>query len=373
MIALYPFSLLASVAPTRTAARCRFGGGFDLPGDLVRHRVAADWANGGLTPRQIRSRRFYPIDCRCDAALDISRRVRTAEMMKKTPAVVEAPPKCSCGQPIASNITSCLACGMPVGFPNVRFAERSSERDALNGRLKAASESAAARGAFETLQDFGRAVQHSLTVISRHQGDLQAMLQGEGGLMQAYHPAVRAGLRVPANNAFDPARETFDSAINPTFFQDLHFGALSLDGKGVPYYGDYAITLREDYTANRTTVFEENPASFRTKHPEVMLGELPLGYRAVWEERDLLAMAKLQPKIESGTPPEAFPTLLMEQQPKADGGSDFIECHVFGQIVPRTFKHVRAMVADEVVDRGIWARMAVKLDHFGVTHDEEIV
>lgn len=293
--------------------------------------------------------------------------------MSKTSAPLPNLPQCACGQPIASNVTNCTVCGKSVGFPNVRFAERSAERDALRVRLHDARVSASARGSRDKLEEFGHAVQNSATVISRHQGDLQAMLQGDGGLMQAYHPAVRAGLRVPANNAFDPSRETFDSAVNPTFFQDLHFGALSLDGRGVPYYGDYAISLREDYTANRTTVFEENPTTFRVKHPEVLLGELPLGYRATWEERHDLAMAKLQPKIEDCTAAEDFPVILMEQGQSADGYTDFVECHVYGPIHPRTFKHVRAIIADDPTDLGIWARMTKRLDYFSVTHEEETV
>lgn len=283
------------------------------------------------------------------------------------------PSRCHCGQLIASNVLNCTRCGEPVGFPNVRYAERELERSALAARLSSARVSARARGTIAKLEEFGHEIRRSETVVSRNQTDLEVMLRGEGELMQAYHPAVRAGLRVPEFNAFDPSRETLDSAINPTFFGGLHFGALSLDQRGVPHYGDFAITLREEFTANRTTVFEENPFTFRRNHPEMVLGEYDPGYRATWGARDELAMAKLEPRLEEDTPSSAFAGILMEQVERPDGYTDFIECHVYGAISPGTFKHVRAIILDDPIDRGLWDRMKLKLDSFGVTYEEVFV
>lgn len=280
---------------------------------------------------------------------------------------------CSCGQPVASNVLNCTVCGEPVGFPNVRYADRQVERAGLKVRLASARVSARARGTSEKLEEFGNAVRGSQTVISRNQTDLETMLRGDGGLMQAYHPAVRAGLRIPAFNAFDPSRETLDSAINPTFFHGLQFGALSLNQRGVPHYGDFAITLREEFTANRTTVFEENPFTFRRNHPEMLLGEADFGYRATWDTRHELAMAKLEPVLEEDTAHGAFAGILMEQGEKEDGYTDFIECHVYGAISPRTFKHVHAIIVDDPVDRGLWDRMKPRLEFFGITFDEDFV
>jgi hypothetical protein len=84
-----------------------------------------------------------------------------------------------------------------VGFPNVRYAERAEERAALEKRLSFARISAAARGSKERLEAFGQAVAVSKAVISRSLGDLNAMMRGDGQLMQAYHPSVRANLRIP--------------------------------------------------------------------------------------------------------------------------------------------------------------------------------
>jgi hypothetical protein len=230
-----------------------------------------------------------------------------------TAARVDIPPlpKCECGNEIPLNVTLCVVCSASVGFPNVRYAARKEERDALEQRLADARISAKARGTADKLTAFGQSVARSKTVISRSQGDLDNLLRGDGELMQAFHPAVRAGLRVPKNNAYDPQRDENDSRVSPIFYDRLHFGALSIDGKGVPHYGGCAITLREDMTAKRTTVFEENPVTFVRADPK-RRERIPYGYRAVWDDRHKLAMAKLEPKIEEGTQDEEFAQILME-------------------------------------------------------------
>ncbi len=285
---------------------------------------------------------------------------------RKIPAL----PKCACGQEIPPNVERCIVCGIDVGFPNVRYAERQLERDALDTRLSAARVSANARGCRLRLEAFGRIVATSKTVISRSQGDLCNLLGGSGELMQAFYPAVRAGLRMPRNNEFDPQREANDSRVNPFFYSDLHFGALSIDGRGVPHYGNCAITLREDMTGRRTTVFEENPMIFATNHPSGGSDTIPYGYRAVWGDRAKLAMAKLGTKIEATTTDDEFPGILMETTARSSGYTDFVEAHLYGPLHPRAFEHVHAVVIDDEFERLQWNRMKPRLVSFGITFEE---
>jgi hypothetical protein len=292
------------------------------------------------------------------------------ESMVTNVAELPALPKCKRGHDIPGNVTLCIVCSLPVGFPNVRYAERSEEVRALDRRVRDARISSTARGTLETLEAFGAAVDGSNAVINRSRADLEYLLGGDGKLMQAFHPAVRAGLRVPENNQFDPDRDANDSRISPLFYDKIHFAALTLDRSGVPHYGDFAITLRQDFIAERSSVFWENPVKFNEEHPAGRGKPVPYGYRATWGVRSKLAMAKLHPKIDTSTVEAEFPDILLEKTPDPTGYSDFIEVHIYGDIHPRAFEHVRADVIDDDIEKLLWQRMQFRLKHFEVTFDE---
>lgn len=279
-------------------------------------------------------------------------------------------PKCSLGHEIPIHVTLCVVCGESVGYPNVRYAGRKEEVAALEKRVADARISATAKGSLKRLEHFGQLVANSKAVISRSRADLDQMLSGSGKLMQAFYPAVRAGLRIPENNEYDPSRILNDGRINPYFYEQLHFGALSLNSTGIPHYGDFAITLRTQMISNRTTVFEENPFVFNQKHPPSRAKPVPFGYRATWRDRNKLAMAKLHSRIEASTPDAAFADILLEKQAAQNGDSDFIEVHVYGDVHPHAFEHVRATVDDDEVERLLWGRMKERLDTFGVSYEE---
>lgn len=279
-------------------------------------------------------------------------------------------PRCSNGHDIPVAVLNCVVCGETVGFPNVRYAGRPGERAQLDQRLAEARISAIARGSIDRLEAFGRAVAGSKAVVSRSQGDLDNMLKGDGQLMQAYHPAVRAGLRLPQNNEYDPARDQNDSRINPHFYDRLHFGALTLDGVGVPHYGPFAITLRNAMIETRTTVFEKNPFIFNEEHPPVRNRPVPYGFRSTWAERHKLAMAKLHSKIAPETTDGEFSDILLEKTTEADGHSDFVEVHVYGDVHPLAFEHVRGDVPEDEIDRLLWGRMKDRLSHFDISVEE---
>jgi len=279
-------------------------------------------------------------------------------------------PKCELGHEIPAHVTLCIVCGAHVGFPNVRYAARKEETEALDKRLADARISATAKGSLDRLEAFGKAVDGSKAVVSRFRADLDAMLSGGGKLMQAYYPAVRAGLRVPQNNEFDPARDPNDARVSPVFYDSLHFAALSLDRLGVPHYGNFAITLREEMIAKRTTVFEENPVKFNERFPASRSRPFPYGYRASWQDRSTLAMAKLQHKIEASTADAEFADILLEKQSDPNAFSDFIEVHVYGPIHPGAFEHVIAEIPDDDLEKLFWDRMKPKLESFGVSFEE---
>ncbi len=124
-------------------------------------------------------------------------------------------------------------------------------------------------------------------------------------------------------------------------------------------------------TANRTTVFEENPVKFNEAHPLGRNKSVPYGFRAVWPDRQKLAMAKLHSKIQPETKVEEFADILMEKSESPDGYTDFVEVHIYGELHPKAFEHVLAKVPTDEIDQLIWERMKARLDHFDISYEEE--
>jgi hypothetical protein len=119
----------------------------------------------------------------------------------------------------------------------------------------------------------------------------------------------------------------------------IRFAALSLDEHGIEDYGKYFMLLREDMIAHRATVFEANSVKF-VKAKVIAMGsiQIPAGYRAVWQERGHLAVAKLAWHLAANTPAEAFPRLLLTG--RDDRLDNFIEVHNYGPMTIRSFAKV---------------------------------
>jgi hypothetical protein len=229
----------------------------------------------------------------------------------------------TCGTALRAHSRFCPGCDEDVGYPNVRLAETSGERNGLGTRLAAAEVSAQARGCLNVLTRFGLAVLGSKAVIARELGLVDSLMKSDNQLYISYHRQVKSGSRLPEENSWDRGRVAAESTVLPLFYEDINFAALSLDGRGVPEFGRYSIVLREPMIARRTTVFEENPFSFCQRFRIVAGDAAPEGDRATWSERYLLAKAKLQPKISAATRVSDFPGVLLAPNPAT--GTDFMK------------------------------------------------
>jgi hypothetical protein len=138
-------------------------------------------------------------------------------------------------------------------------AESAGERAALTARLGAARVSANARGSLAVLEDFGRAVRNSRAVLARPLGDLDTLVKSENSLYVSFHSQVRSGSRIPEDNDWDKGRTAAESTVHPLYHEKINYTALSLDGFGVLWWGEYSIALKEIHIARRTSVFDENP------------------------------------------------------------------------------------------------------------------
>jgi hypothetical protein len=220
-----------------------------------------------------------------------------------------------------------------IGFPNVRAADTPEERYELDRRLLDAMTSAEARGCKSVLEAFGMSVLSSAVVVSRPLGVVKNLIESENQLITSFYRQVDGGSRLPEDNRFDRARPSVDGILFPYYQDQINFGVLSLNGIGIGgNYGSCHLTLRESAVANRSSLFEENSLLFCTsKHRIILGGRIPPGYRATWDRRDRLAMAKHQPDLDASVTPDKFPGILVRQGAKPED-EIFIEVHIYGRI-----------------------------------------
>jgi hypothetical protein len=108
----------------------------------------------------------------------------------------------------------------------------------------------------------------------------------------------------------DLQRRIADSIMFPYYEEDIRFAILSLDGVGATAYGDCSVVLQDVAISDRATVFEENSVSFCERLGLGVSQLLPPGYRSTWEDRGMLATAKLEPKFVAGTTAPEFSEIL---------------------------------------------------------------
>ncbi len=275
--------------------------------------------------------------------------------------------KCThCGYVTASYIRFCPGCNTDLGFPNVRLAEIVEEKAALAKRLTDAEVSTGVRTCRDILDAFGREVLTSQVVIARSLALVHNLLNSENELYVGYYKQVQSGARIPEDNKWDKGRTAADSTVSPLFFDELVYGALSLNRRGVSAFGGYSILLRENMIRLRSTVFEENPFIFCQRH-KVNAGQpAPLGYRAIWSERDQLAKAKLHSQIYPTTTSGDFPKILLRDAKDVED-AEFIEVHIYGPIHQSAIERVVGPRPHGGADLAIWKSVEGKLKKLGAS------
>lgn len=248
-------------------------------------------------------------------------------------------PHCNINIPPWADV--CPHCGKSLSPPNVRAAKGHEERSALEQRYRSAKADSVARGASEVLNHFEAALENSVAVIARPVRVLQQMIERDNVIYSTFYQMVEAELIFPTDDKWTRLREVADTILFPYYKNRVRFAALSMDGLGLLNYGECSVILRAEMVAHRATVFEENSTLFM-KHHGIMASEpdnLPRGYRAVWEERAKLCVAKLAKKINSRTEPDEYPGILLKQGATTED-DEFIEVHVWGPMTAHTIERV---------------------------------
>jgi hypothetical protein len=277
--------------------------------------------------------------------------------------------KCTnCGISNAWHNTEC-ECGNFLGYPNVRTAEETGQVAALERRADAARVASKALSADQNLRRFSDAVQNnSEAVVGRDLGTIDSLAKSQNAFYISYHRQVRSGARRPEDNKWDAIRQQVDAAMFPHYFESIVFASLSLDGLGDTNYGLYFMTLRDVMVKMRASVFEGNSISFADKHNLRLVDPIPDGFRAPWDERHTLAVAKLFNQISPTTLPADFPGILL--QPGTGGDAEFIEVHIYGALGVASIASVYGVIPTAQEDRILWRSAKRQLNAHSITVQE---
>ncbi len=207
----------------------------------------------------------------------------------------------------------------------------------------------------------------SAAVIARSESELLRLAMSTKQLYATYYQQLEGGVRLPDGDTWDVVREIADTLLFPKYKKEVRFGALSLDGIGLANYGSCSITLRNEMISHRTSVFEENSVLFM-KHKKIRTSNpnLPKGFRATWNERAKLSIAKLAPSIDSTLVPNQYSKLLLTQG-ASSADDKFIEVHIWGPISVMSIEKVTVTAREAGVKETILKAVTSELLKHGVT------
>lgn len=246
-----------------------------------------------------------------------------------------------CGNPLPLSCEECPHCAQPGLFPNVRMANSAEERSALDDRYQRAIADATLRGCEDIIRQFEGTIESSLAVIARSLEVLEWLAESDCNIYTTYDQMVEAGSRIPSGDKWDPLRASAEAAIYPTNKKKVRYAALALGDAGLRNYGNCFLFLQSELIAHRATVFEENCVLFMD-HQGIKMSDadkIPKGYRAMWEERTKLCIAKLARKIDRTTTADQFSQILLYNG-TTTGDDDFVEVHIWGSMTSRTLQRV---------------------------------
>jgi hypothetical protein len=246
----------------------------------------------------------------------------------------------NCRGTLADADDRCPTCGVQASEPpNVRAVGTAEEKEALEQRYSEAFKEAKKDNSLDALKRLESELKKSLAVVGTDIHILRQLVTNDKALYSNYVFLVNANVRKSASFDDDRRRRVADAMLLDGYADKIVFAALSLDGIGLKSYGAYSVTLREVAIERRSTVLEENSFSFVEKRCSVT-GPIPKGYRAIWQERHKLGVAKLAERIKKNKDPNKFPALVLHN------GSDrhlddFLEVQIYGPFDGNAIESVR--------------------------------
>ncbi|MCX7110228.1 MAG: hypothetical protein NTX45_08885 [Proteobacteria bacterium] len=277
-------------------------------------------------------------------------------------SIASSTPCDECGFDIPASSDRCPHCGRPSLFPNVTAAKRPMEQAALEQRYQTALQNVDP-ACLPILDKFEKSVENqSEAVITRYVSEVYTLAANENALYGNFYQLVGAGVRLPAENFWETIRGVVDEKLFTHYKENIRFAALTMNRRGIGHYGDCHMTLKSDMIAHRATVFEENSIVFMDRRKEFLTAELPAGYRAIWQDRGKLAVAKLASKLSHTMTEADFSSLLMNDGAKPED-DQFVEVHIYGSFSMRTVEEISLSSGSRTVYP---EALKEKLDKFGI-------
>ena len=285
---------------------------------------------------------------------------------------MEPCPKCKKGLPTSVRI--CPHCGEPCDPPNIRAARRSEEVAGLQRRLEDAQKKLEEEGCSALAAALSTALAGSRAVISRPLGDMERLAARETESLGTFFEQIDAGTRYPEDSGWDWWRQVTEHVLFPGYRNRIRFASLTLNDRGLSIFGDCFVTLRTPMIEARTSVFEENNVMFfqrqdlaMSKQVELMMGQTAIlcGYKATWEDRYKLGLAKLGPRIHRGMTEDDLPTLVQRCGDSPEQ-ADFIEVHIYGDITINAVEKI-VMTSSKSAQQRVLQGWREKLLLLGVT------
>lgn len=252
----------------------------------------------------------------------------------------------SCANEVPSHVATCPHCGGRLTAPNVRAAAAPQELTALHQRYQDACDAAVLRGADATVRAFERAASSSRAVICRQKSQLTGLTASN--LMSTYWQQVRAEVRFPDTPEWAQLRSSEETRWFANYTEQIHYAALSLDGRGASGWGPIVLVLADRMIEHRTTVGETNVVLFGKRRGLLPGQPVPAGYRATWGERSKLCVAKLSGELAPGTGSDSFAAILLKSTGDREL-DDFVEVHIHGPLTLRSLSSIRIPKAFEAL------------------------
>ena len=244
-----------------------------------------------------------------------------------------------CGTTVPDSDDRCPTCDTAAEAPNVRDVSSPEEEQALESRYSEAVRAAEQSGVLPVLNNLQSALRNSVATIASDLYVIRQLLTSDKALYGNYFMAVNARMRKPAKLEDDTRRRVTDAIVFDGYSDRIIFAALSLDGAGLDSYGIYSMTLRDIAIRKRATVLEENSFSFVEKHCTIT-GGMPLGFRAVWDQRDKLGAVKLGSRLKPEMSVTDFPKLVLSTG-SGKRSDDFMEVHIYRAFDGNAIQSVR--------------------------------
>jgi hypothetical protein len=245
-----------------------------------------------------------------------------------------------CGSRIPDSSEKCLTCGHYAGPPNVRAVRSNEETSALNQRYTEAVERAKLNGSYPLLLKLEESAKISFAVVNVSLDFLFYFVTNNKLLYSTYSLATKGQIRRQASRSDEEDRLAVEGKLFGGYGDEIRYGALSADGSGVNSYGSFTLRLRDVTIADRTTLLEDNSFDFVEKHGIRLRQRPPVGYRATWEDRHKLVVAKLADRISPSTPEAELPKMILRSEGDR-ATDDFVEVHIFGAFDINAVESVR--------------------------------